>query len=144
MAGLTQHAARSTQHFVAALPGLCYTRQAVAGVGMHDVLAAALFVCMAGNRRGCRGMGAGAVNGRRAARDATQRVVVTGMGAISPLGTSVAQLWDGVAQGRSGIGPITICTTEGYPTKIAGEASGFDPKCFMDANDARRMSRASQ
>jgi 3-oxoacyl-[acyl-carrier-protein] synthase II len=89
-------------------------------------------------------MGAGAVNGRRATRDATQRIVVTGMGAISPLGTSVAQLWDGVAQGRSGIGPITICTTEGYPTKIAGEASEFDPKCFMDAKDARRMSRASQ
>src|SRR5690242_11182692 len=89
-------------------------------------------------------MGAGAVNGRRAARDETQRIVVTGMGAISPLGTSATQLWNGVAQGRSGIGPITICRSEGYPTKIAGEASEFDPKCFMDAKDARRISRASQ
>jgi 3-oxoacyl-[acyl-carrier-protein] synthase II len=66
------------------------------------------------------------------------------MGAISPLGSSVDALWDGVAHGRSGIGPITICTTEGYPTKIAGEASDFDPKRYMDGKDARRMSRASQ
>lgn len=89
-------------------------------------------------------MGAGAVNGRRADRDATQRVVVTGMGAVSPLGSSVAALWDGVSHGRSGIGLITLCTTEGYPTKIAGEARDFDPKCYMDFKDARRMSRGSQ
>jgi 3-oxoacyl-[acyl-carrier-protein] synthase II len=86
-------------------------------------------------------MGAGKLNGRR---PAAQRIVVTGMGAITPLGLSAEALWESLAAGRSGIGPITLCTTEGYPTKIAGEALGFDPKCYMDGKDARRMSRASQ
>ncbi|MFN8538512.1 MAG: beta-ketoacyl-ACP synthase II [Thermomicrobiales bacterium] len=86
-------------------------------------------------------MGAGTLNGRRAA---SQRVVITGMGAITPLGLSAGALWESLAAGRSGIGPITLCTTDGYPTKIAGEALDFDPKCYMDGKDARRMSRASQ
>lgn len=81
---------------------------------------------------------------RRTARDASQRVVVTGMGAVSPLGSSVAALWHGLSRGQSGIGPITLCNTDSYPTKIAGEASDFDPKQFMEAKDARRVSRASQ
>ncbi len=81
---------------------------------------------------------------RRTARDASQRVVVTGMGAVSPLGSSVATLWHGLSRGKSGIGPITLCNTDSYPTKIAGEASDFDPKQFMEAKDARRVSRASQ
>jgi 3-oxoacyl-[acyl-carrier-protein] synthase II len=89
-------------------------------------------------------MAAGGGNGRRAAREASQRVVVTGMGAVSPLGTTVAALWEGLAAGRSGIGPITLCKTDGYPTKIAGEVPDFDPKGYMDFKDARRMSRASQ
>jgi 3-oxoacyl-[acyl-carrier-protein] synthase II len=78
------------------------------------------------------------------ARDADRRVVVTGMGAITPLGLSVAELWAGLAAGRSGIGPITRCPTDGYPTKIAGEAPDFDPKRYMDGKEARRISRASQ
>ena len=89
-------------------------------------------------------METGGVGSRRAARDASQRVVVTGMGAISSLGNSVAALWDGLVAGRSGIGPITRCATDPYPTKIAGEASTFDARCYMDMKDARRMSRASQ
>ena len=84
------------------------------------------------------------LDGRRAARPASQRVVVTGMGAITPLGLSATALWESLAAGRSGVGPITLCSTEGYPTRIAGEVRGFDPKCFMDGKDARRMSRASQ
>lgn len=87
-------------------------------------------------------MGAGAA--RRGERGATRRVVVTGMGAISPLGNSAAELWSGASQGRSGIGPITRFDTGAYPTKIAGEASTFDPTRYMDFKDARRMSRASQ
>lgn len=87
-------------------------------------------------------MGAGAA--RRGERGAARRVVVTGMGAISPLGNSVAELWAGAAQGCSGVGPITRCDTGAYPTTIAGEASTFDPKRYMDFKDARRMSRASQ
>ncbi len=87
-------------------------------------------------------MGAGAA--RRGERGAARRVVVTGMGAISPLGNSAAELWSGASQGRSGIGPITRFDTGAYPTKIAGEASTFDPTRYMDFKDARRMSRASQ
>ena len=81
-------------------------------------------------------------NGHRTTRAAQQRVVVTGMGAITSLGLSAQALWESFAAGRSGIGSITRCTTEGYPTKIAAEAQAFDPKCFMDAKDAKRMSRA--
>ena len=88
------------------------------------------------------GVGAGAT--RRGERGAARRVVVTGMGAISPLGDSVAELWSGASQGRSGIGPITRCDTAPYPAKIAGEASTFDPKRYMDFKEARRISRASQ
>jgi 3-oxoacyl-[acyl-carrier-protein] synthase II len=87
-------------------------------------------------------VGAGAA--RRGERGAARRVVVTGMGAISPLGNSAAELWSGASQGRSGIGPITRFDTGAYPTKIAGEASTFDPTRYMDFKDARRMSRASQ
>ena len=82
--------------------------------------------------------------GRRAERDAAGRVVVTGMGAVTPLGRSVAELWAGLAAGRSGIGQITLCKTDGYPTTIAGEVPDFDPREYMDAKEARRMSRASQ
>ena len=89
-------------------------------------------------------MAAEVVQSRRAARPASQRVVVTGMGAITPLGLSATALWDGLVAGRSGVGPITLCPTAGYPTRIAGEVRDFDPKCFMDGKDARRMSRASQ
>jgi len=94
-------------------------------------------------RAGARGK-VGAGTARRGERGAARRVVVTGMGAISPLGNSVAELWDGASQGRSGIGLITRCDTTAYPAKIAGEASTFDPKRYMDFKDARRMSRASQ
>ncbi len=94
-------------------------------------------------RAGAKGkVGAGAT--RRGERGAARRVVVTGMGAISPLGNSAAELWAGASQGHSGIGLITRCDTSAYPAKIAGEASTFDPKQYMDFKDARRMSRASQ
>ena len=89
-------------------------------------------------------MATGMVRARRSDREASQRVVVTGMGAVSPLGNSVAELWEGLVAGRSGIGPITRCNTDPYPTKIAGEASTFDPRRYMDFKDARRISRGSQ
>ncbi|MBI2885868.1 MAG: hypothetical protein HYY02_01520 [Chloroflexi bacterium] len=73
-----------------------------------------------------------------------RRVVVTGMGAVTPLGLNVADFWAGLVQGRSGIGQITLCNTEGYPTTIAAEVKGFDPRAFMDAKDARRLARFSQ
>ncbi|GAB4206462.1 MAG: beta-ketoacyl-ACP synthase II [Roseiflexaceae bacterium] len=71
----------------------------------------------------------------------TRRVVVTGMGAVSPLGLDVPSLWEGVREARSGIGPITLCSTEGLESRIAGEVKGFDPLNYMDRKDARRNDR---
>ena len=71
------------------------------------------------------------------------RVVVTGMGAVTPLGTSVEQFWDGLVAGRSGIGPITLCDTTGYPTRIAGEIPDFKPEQYVNPREARRMARFS-
>jgi len=77
-------------------------------------------------------------------RDPSQRVVVTGLGAITPLGKTVATYWDGLVAGRSGIGPVTRFRTDGYPCRIVGEVDDFNPHDSMDAKDARRMARASQ
>lgn len=71
------------------------------------------------------------------------RVVVTGMGAITPLGSSVKKFWDGLVAGNSGIGRITFFDPSEMPCQIAGEANDFDPKKFMDRKLARRMSRNS-
>ena len=72
------------------------------------------------------------------------RVVVTGMGAVTPLGSSVEQFWDGLVAGRSGIGPITLCDTTGYPTRIAGEIPDFEPDRYINSRESRRMARFSQ
>lgn len=68
-----------------------------------------------------------------------RRVVVTGMGTLSPLGHDVASTWSGVVSGRSGIGPITKFDTTGYRTTIAAEIKGFDPQKHFPPKDARRM-----
>jgi len=72
------------------------------------------------------------------------RVVVTGMGAITPLGLSVDDFWQGCVEGRSGAGPLTLIDPRDYPTKIACEVKGFDPLNYMDRREARRMARFSQ
>ncbi len=72
------------------------------------------------------------------------RVVITGMGAISPLGHSVEESWGNLLAGNSGIGRITQFDASDMPSQIAGEVKDFDPKVYMDFKDARRMSRASQ
>ena len=77
-------------------------------------------------------------------RDGRKRVVVTGMGAVTPLGETVSEFWDALVAGRSGIGPITLCETTDFPSHIAGEVSDFDPARYMDAKDAKRMARFSQ
>ena len=71
-------------------------------------------------------------------------MVVTGMGALSPLGESVEELWNGLVEGRSGVGPMTLCDPSDFPCKIAGEVTGFDPRQFVDGREARRMARFSQ
>lgn len=72
------------------------------------------------------------------------RVVVTGMGAITPLGLNVQDTWQALIEGRSGIGRITQFDASAYPTQIAGEVKGFDPGEYMDVKEARRMARFSQ
>lgn len=56
-----------------------------------------------------------------------KRVVVTGLGAITPVGNTVEEYWQGLLQGRSGIGPITLFDTFRHACRIAGEIKGFDP-----------------
>ncbi|MDE2766149.1 MAG: beta-ketoacyl-ACP synthase II [Chloroflexota bacterium] len=73
-----------------------------------------------------------------------RRVVVTGMGALTPLGESVAVFWDGLLAGRSGVGPMTLADPTDYPCQISGEVSGFDPERYIERREARRMSRFSQ
>lgn len=72
------------------------------------------------------------------------RVVITGMGGLSPLGNTVADSWDNLLAGQSGIGPITQFDASEFPTRIAGEVKDFSPRDYMDFKEARRMSRASQ
>jgi len=77
-------------------------------------------------------------------RPDSQRVVVTGLGALSPLGLTVDELWDGLVAGRSGIASITQFDPEDMPTRIAGEVKGFDPTKWINFKEARRMGRATQ
>ena len=72
------------------------------------------------------------------------RVVITGMGAITPLGLTAGQFWDNLLQGKSGIGPMTLCDPTDYPCRIAGEAIDFDPDKFISPRESRRMARFSQ
>jgi 3-oxoacyl-[acyl-carrier-protein] synthase II len=72
------------------------------------------------------------------------RVVVTGMGAMTPLGESVEAFWEGLTAGRSGIGPMTEADATGYPCRISGEVTGFDPDTYIDRRESRRMARFSQ
>jgi 3-oxoacyl-[acyl-carrier-protein] synthase II len=73
------------------------------------------------------------------------RVVVTGLGAITPLGSSVEAYWEGLKAGKSGIRPITQFDATGYPTRIAGEVPDFDVTQYVtDRKEARRLARFSQ
>ena len=68
-----------------------------------------------------------------------RRVVVTGMGIVSPLGIGLENNWAAICQGRSGIGPITKFDTSEYPCKIAGEVKNFDPDAYIDKKDQKKM-----
>lgn len=73
-----------------------------------------------------------------------KRVVVTGMGAMTPLGETVEEYWANLIQGNSGIGPMTQADPDGFPTSIAGEVRNFDPQSYIDGKEARRMARFTQ
>ncbi|MBS0574882.1 MAG: beta-ketoacyl-ACP synthase II [Proteobacteria bacterium] len=68
-----------------------------------------------------------------------RRVVVTGLGIISPVGNDLASAWDSIVHGRSGIGPITHFDTTGFSTTIAGEIRGFDPLKYVGPKDVKKM-----
>jgi 3-oxoacyl-[acyl-carrier-protein] synthase II len=76
--------------------------------------------------------------------DEDQRIVVTGMGLVTPLGIGIDLFWQNLAAGRSGVGPITLCDPGDSPSRIAGEVPGFEPRDYMESKEARRVSRASQ
>jgi 3-oxoacyl-[acyl-carrier-protein] synthase II len=69
----------------------------------------------------------------------SRRVVITGVGALTPVGNTAEELWSSLMHGRSGIGPITRFDATNFPTRIAGEVRHFDPLNFVDKKDARRL-----
>jgi 3-oxoacyl-[acyl-carrier-protein] synthase II len=73
-----------------------------------------------------------------------KKVVVTGMGAISPIGNTVEEFCASLKAGKSGVGPITSFDTTNFDVKVAGEVKNFDPKQWIDGKEARKMSRFTQ
>lgn len=73
-----------------------------------------------------------------------RRVVITGMGAITPIGNSVKEFWNGIKEGKTGFGPITYFDTADYRCKLAAEVKDFDPAQYMDKKSARRMEQFCQ
>ena len=68
-----------------------------------------------------------------------RRVVVTGLGLVSPVGNSVPEAWDNLIAGKSGVGPITRFDASAFSARIAGEVKGFDISAYLSAKEARRM-----
>lgn len=73
-----------------------------------------------------------------------KRVVVTGLGAITPIGNSLPDYWEGLLSGRNGIAPITLFDASRHACRFAGEVKGFDPQEYMDRKEAKRMDRFAQ
>jgi len=73
-----------------------------------------------------------------------RRVVVSGVGAITPVGNTVRETWETLVAGRSGVGPVTLFDASPFPTRIAAEVKGFDPEAHIAPKEARRMARCSQ
>ncbi len=68
-----------------------------------------------------------------------RRVVVTGMGMLSPLGTDVPSTWQGILAGRSGIGPIEHTDLSAYSTRFGGSVKGFEVEQYLSAKEARKL-----
>ena len=73
-----------------------------------------------------------------------KRVVVTGLGAITPIGNTLTEYWEGLLSGRNGIGPITLFDASRHACRIAGEVKGYDPHEYLDRKEAKRMDRFAQ
>ena len=78
------------------------------------------------------------------ARTPDQRVVVTGMGVMSPLGNSIDEYWDGLVAGKSGVEYIEAFDATDFPCVVSGEVRGFNPELYMPAKQVRRLARFSQ
>ncbi|NOY82199.1 MAG: beta-ketoacyl-[acyl-carrier-protein] synthase II [Kiritimatiellaeota bacterium] len=72
-----------------------------------------------------------------------RRVVITGMGAVTPIGIGLREYWEGLLEGRNGVGPITLFDPSDYPTRIAAEVKEWDPARFIDRKRARLMARGT-
>jgi len=73
-----------------------------------------------------------------------RRVVITGVGVISPVGNDAKTFWNSLLEGKSGVGPVTAFDASEYPTRIAAEVKDFDPGAYMDKREARRQDRYVQ
>jgi 3-oxoacyl-[acyl-carrier-protein] synthase II len=73
-----------------------------------------------------------------------RRVVISGLGVISPIGNDLSTFWNNLIAGKSGVGPVTQFDASDYPTRIAAEVKNFDPLDYMDRKEARRMDRFVQ
>ncbi|MCI8638339.1 MAG: beta-ketoacyl-ACP synthase II [Coprococcus sp.] len=73
-----------------------------------------------------------------------RRVVVTGLGAVTPVGNNVKDTWEGLKSGKNGIAPITLFDTANYKAKLGAEVKGFDPKEYLEVNDVLRTDRYTQ
>lgn len=78
------------------------------------------------------------------ANSSPYRVVITGLGAITPIGNTLEEYWEGLMTGRNGIGPVTAFDASQHACRIAGEVKGFDPLDFIPKKEAKRMDRFSQ
>ena len=74
----------------------------------------------------------------------TKKVVITGMGMVSPLGIGVEENWEAVCQAKSGIGPITVFDTSNFQVKVAAEIHGFEPTDYMHIKRVDRTGRCTQ
>ena len=73
-----------------------------------------------------------------------RRVVVTGLGALTPIGNTLPEYWEGLISGTSGAAPITYFDASKFKTQFACELKGFDPLNFMDRKEARKNDRFAQ
>ena len=73
-----------------------------------------------------------------------KRVVVTGLGALTPIGNTLQEYWDGLVNGKSGAAPITYYDTEKHKTKFACEIKNFNVEDFIDKKEVRRMDKFAQ
>lgn len=73
-----------------------------------------------------------------------RRVVVTGLGAVTPIGNDIPSYWEGLRSGKNGICPVTRFDTTGFKATLAAEVKGFDPTAYMEPSEVRKTDRFSQ